>query len=177
MYFLILTAFTVSIDSFACGFSLAKGKNNIFILVSAITLTVLFMCLIANYFALFALSFLTDKTVSLGGILLIAVGIYDLVKKEEEPLLTPARKIELKTVLSVGFAVGLDGALANLSLSLMGLNAVYVPVIIALMHGVMIELGAIVSELVKKTKIFNVGLLSSLVLIALGFYKVIEFFS
>lgn len=177
MYFLILTAFTVSIDSFACGFSLAKGKNNVFTLVSVITFTVFFMCLIANYFALFALNFLTEKTAALGGLLLISVGVYDLLKKEEEPRLSLPKKSGIRKTFGVGFAVGLDGALANLSLSLMGLNAIYVPIIIALMHGVMIETGAIVSGFVKKNKKFNADLLSSLILIALGAFKFLDFFS
>ena len=71
-----------------------------------------------------------------------------------------------------GFAVGIDGALANLSLSLMGINAFYVPPFIALMHAVMIYVGSTLSQSKISKKIFKLDFLPPLILIILGLIKI-----
>ncbi len=170
--FLILTALTVSIDSFFCGFSLSFACKRKLPIVLLITLTVFVMCLITNYGVKFFSNLLSEKSSALGGLILIAVGIYNLIKKDDELSLNQT----FKTAIISGFAVGLDGAVANLSLSLMGINGFYVPLTIAVMHGVTIYLGACFSEVkaLKKTKILE--LIAPLVLILLGAYKILSVF-
>ena len=80
MTYLLLTAITVSIDSFVCGFSLVLSKGKKWIIVSTIALTVLLMCLATNYLAILLAQYLNEQTASLGGLLLIGVGIYNLFK-------------------------------------------------------------------------------------------------
>ena len=149
IYFLLLTALTVSIDSLFCGFSLSLIKPKKLPIVLTITLIVLLMCLLTNYGAIFLENYLTEKTASLGGVILIAIGFYNLLKKENKRL--NETNLFKQTLISA-FAVGLDGAFANLSLSLMGLNAFYVPAIITAMHAVMISSGILLSQtkIVKK---------------------------
>ncbi len=172
IYFLLLTAFTVSIDSFVCGFSLSLGGGRKLPILFGIFLTVLAMCLFTNYAALLFAGKVTERTASLGGLILIGVGIFNLCKKNKEQ----STGSGIRQVLVSGFAVGLDGAMANLSLSLMGLNALYVPVIIALMHFVMIGLGVYLAGSRWLQKVSKISFIAPLILILLGVYKLIGFF-
>jgi putative Mn2+ efflux pump MntP len=170
--FLLLSSFTVSIDSLVCGLSLSIGKTKKFQVVLGITLTVFLMCLFANYTPLLLSGLLTEKTASLGGIILVLIGVYNLLNKDKNESI---KHSNLKEILLSGFAVGLDGAFLNLSLSVMGLNAFYVPIFIAVMHGVTIGLGILLtnSSLIRKLESFSI--IPPLILIALGLYKLSAF--
>ena len=171
--FLLVTALTVSIDSFVCGFSLSFNGGKKYLVVAGIALTVFVMCLFTNYLTTFFSGYLSEKTAGAGGIILVGVGLYNLFKKEEES----GRSVStFKQTLLTGFAVGLDGAFANLSLSLMGLNAFYVPLTIAVMHAVMISLGIILAQTFFAKKFRKIKFLPPLILILLGIYKLIGLF-
>ncbi len=171
--FLLLTAFTVSIDSFFCGFSLSLLGKKKYPIILGVALTVFIFCLITNYSAKLCSGFLSEKTASLGGIILIIIGIFNLVKKDGEIKNT---KGILKQSVIIGIGVGLDGAFANMSLSLMGINDFYVPVIIASMHAILIYLGTILSRFKIFYKNDKFKLLPPLILIILGLYKLVGFF-
>ena len=172
--YLILTAFIVSIDSFVCGFSLAFSTNKKSPLILGIALTVLAMCFITNYATFFFADKITEKTACLGGIILIAVGLFNLLKKEKHESIKS--KSALTQSILTGFAVGLDGALANLSLSLMGINDFYVPIVIALTHAFTITLGITLAK-TRLAEIFaKIEFLPPLVLIVLGAYKLLGLF-
>ncbi len=173
MYFLLITALTVSIDSFICGFSFALKSTKKSFIVLLITLTVFAMCIITNYLATVLYCYLTEKTASLSGIILIGIGIYNLLKKEDD---NENPCCSIKQILVAGFAVGIDGALANLSLSIMGYSAFYVPVIIAVMHGIMISIGILLSQTKISKKLAKIKFVAPLILIGLGIYKLIGFF-
>ena len=130
--YLLLTSLTVSLDSFVCGFSLSLGGAKKLPVVLGIALTVFAMCLITNYAGCFLVDVLSERTAGvIGGAILCAVGFYNLIKKDE---IKSSQYGALKLTLVSGFAVGLDGAFANLSLSIMGINAFYVPLIIGVMQ-------------------------------------------
>lgn len=173
-YFLLITAFTVSIDSFVCGFALSLRNGKKFPIVLGIFFTVLTMCFITNYLAIFLADIITEKTASLGGIILIFVGIFNLVKQDENT--NNSNHSTLKQSLVSGFAVGLDGALANLSLSLMGINAFFVPITIAFMHALNISLGIVLSQTKLARKFGKIKTIPPLILILLGVYKTLGFF-
>ena len=175
IYLVLITAITVSLDSFVCGLSLSIGNNKKVYLVSIITLTVYLMCLVANYSTLLLRHYLTKKASCFGGLLLILVGIYNLFKKEDN-LTTKSNKSFLAQCFIVGFAVGIDGAIGNFSLALMGINAFYVPLIIALTHGVMILLSVLLCKTNLFSKISKYQFVPALLLILLGLYKTIGFF-
>lgn len=170
-YFLLITAFTVSIDSFVCGFSLAFSGKKKYLIVAIIALTVLFMCTAANCFAGIFADKLTERTACFGGLILIGIGIYNLFKKEEERPLGEGKIV--KQSLLTGFAVGLDGAAANLSLAIMGINAFYVPVIIAAMHALMISFGIALSGTKLAKKFGRISFIPPLILVCLGLYKLL----
>ncbi len=174
IYFFLLTAITVSIDSFVCGFSLSFTTNKKLPVILGIALTVFVMCLITNYLTFLFVDKITEKTASLGGIILIGVGIYNLLKKEDVKSLKP--RSALKQSILTGIAVGIDGATANLSLSLMGLNAIYVPITIAVCHALMIWLGILLAKIIPPSKFAKIGFLPPLILILLGGYKLLGLF-
>ena len=173
-YFLLITAFTVSIDSFVCGFSLAFSCKRKLPIVTVIALTVFIMCLIANYSTVFFSDKISEKTAGLGGIILIGVGLYNLLKKKNGEVSYPQNTF-LQSLLT-GFAVGLDGAVANLSLSLMGINSFYVPLTIAVMHAFTITLGISLSQTAFAKKFAKIEFVPPLILILLGAYKILGLF-
>lgn len=171
MYFIIITALTVSIDSFFCGFSLSLNYKRKFSIVFTIFFTVLLMCILTNYLAKFFAPFLSEKTTLVGGILLLLIGALNLIKREQ-PKVSSSKII--KTALLSGFAVGLDGAFANLSLALLGFNALYVPFLIALFHAGAVYLGTVLASTVFKRDFKTCKLIAPLILIALGTYKLLS---
>ncbi len=168
IYFLLLTAFSVSIDSMVCGFSLSLLKPKKLPIVFIITLVVYIMCIIANYFALFFSQHIPENFSGFGGIILAGIGFYNLLKKEKK---AERQGDFLKQTLLSGFAVGLDGAVANLSLSLMGINFFYVPITIAIFHGIMIYIGVSLPDIPLVSKLSKYSFIAPLILIALGLYK------
>lgn len=169
--FLILTSFTVSIDSLFCGFSLSCGRRNKYSIVIIIALTVYLMCLLVNYLTVLFCNFLNEKTACLGGLILIIIGIANLLKKDK-----PLNHNNSFQYFIAGFAVGLDGAFANLSLAIMGINSFYVPIIIAIMHAIMLFIGINLSSLKITSKLSRLSFFAPLVLILLGVYKILGFF-
>ena len=177
IYFLIITALTVSIDSFVCGFSLAFANKRKFPVVLIIALTVFLMCLFTNYAPFFFENFLNEKASFLGGIVLIIVGTINLIKSLKSIKQNPDKKLLISSkIFLVGFAVGIDGALANLSLSLMGLNGFFVPITIAITHALMVYLGIVLSGTPLTKKFGKIEFLPPLVLIVLGGYKLLGLF-
>ena len=170
MYLLFLTAFTVSIDSFICGFSLSLNSRKKLPIVLTIFFTVLIMCLITNFSAKYLKNTFLDKTTVIGGIILVALGLFNLFKKNSEK---PLESDTFKNSLISGFAVGIDGAIANLSLALMGLNALYVPLIIALFHAITVYLGTLLATTKFSVNLQKYKFFAPIILIALGAYKII----
>ena len=167
--YIIITALTVSIDSFVCGFSLAFNIKKKLPIVLGIALTVFLMCLLTNYLTVLFADKITEQTTCIGGVILILVGVYNIFKKSTNH----SKKVKSDLLQSVvtGFAVGLDGAVANLSLSLMGMNAFYVPLIIAVTHALAIALGISLASTRLALKMAKIGFLPPLILIILGGYK------
>lgn len=175
IYFLILTAITVSIDSLVCGFSLAFSCKKKLEVVSIVALTVFVMCLITNYATVVFQDKLNEKTACLGGLLLIIIGIYNLITANKNKTDLKTKKPLIQSLIT-GFAVGLDGALANLSLSLMGLNAFYVPLTIAVTHAIAIYLGVSLANTRLAHTFAKIEFLPPLILILLGGYKLLGLF-
>lgn len=175
MYFLILTALTVSIDSFVCGFSLSFISKKKLPIILTIACTVFIMCLITNYAPIFLNKYLTESSAVIGGIILILIGAYNFVKSFKKNEIVKETSGRGQIMLS-GIAVGIDGSLANLSLSLMHINKLYVPMLIAFMHALMIWLGIILSQTKLAKKFAKIEFFPPLILIFLGVEKVLDLF-
>lgn len=176
IHYLFLTALTVSIDSFVCGFSLALINKKKLPIIIEIALTVFLMCAIVNYSTKMFNNFLTEKTSCLGGIILVFVGIYNILKSKIKKNNCKTDKNISGQIFITGIAVGIDGALANLSLALMDINQFYVPITIAIMHALMIWLGIMLSSTKIARKFAKIELFSPFILICLGVYKMLGLF-
>lgn len=169
--FLITTAVAVSADSLICGFSLyAKRKLPVAAGISAV---VLFMCLITYFFGNALKSVLTEKNANLGGVILIFIGIFNLffTKKTPENCGSFLRRIFL-----VGFAVGIDGAAANLSLCITGYGYFYLPFLIAFTHFLAVSAGMFLADVKFIKAIAKTNCIAPIILIVSGLYKVLRFF-
>ncbi|MBQ9513910.1 MAG: manganese efflux pump [Clostridia bacterium] len=171
--FLIITSISVSIDSLVCGLSLSYLNGRKYLIVLIMTLTVFALCLIANYCASFLSNYLPDYFASFGGILLILIGVFGLFKKEKQ---TFSDSNIIKQSFFSGIAVGIDGAIANISLSLMGMNSFFVPLTIALCHTVFISFGVLIGKSPIANKFGKIDVMSPIILIILGTYKLLDFF-
>lgn len=171
--FLIITSLTVSIDSFICGFSLSLVSKRKLPIILGVTLTVFLMCLIANLTFSTILDCYQNLACILGGIILIGLGTYNLLKQDNEH---PQTSGIVKQSIITGFAVGLDGAIASISLAFMGYDTILVPVIIGAMHGITISISTLISNIKTRTRIEKLYVISPLILILLGVYKIVETF-
>ncbi len=177
IYFLIITALTVSIDSFICGFSLSFNSKRKYPIVLIIALTVFVMCVITNYATILLKNFITEQTASLGGVILVGVGFVNLLRScKKENNVTANDKFSYYKIFLIGLAVGTDGALANLSLALMSINGFYVPITIAITHAIMIWLGIVLSNTSLAKKFGKIEFLPPIILILLGGYKLLGLF-
>lgn len=168
--YLLLTAFTVSMDSLFCGLSLGLTSKKRLSIVLTICTVVFLMCLTVNYAGNFLSPLLTEKTVCFGGAILILTGLLGIKDTEKEQMLSNNELPFSSSVLS-GFAVGIDGALANLSIALMGIKSFLVPVTIALMHAITVYLGIELANLPFWKKVSFTKIIASFLLVALGYYK------
>ena len=166
--FLLITAFMVSIDSFVCGFSLSQFSQKKLRIVLIVCLTVLIMCNITNYFAVFLSKYVSESLADFGGIILILVGVYNLLKQQKQDTVDVNDKY---SAFFIGFAVGLDGAIANLSLALMNINAFYVPIVIAVVHAIMVYFGILLSNTKLVLRLKKYYFIPYLILIFMGVYK------
>lgn len=175
---LITTAFTVSADSFFCGLSLnAQYKNNPKIIIG-ITAAVFLTCFIGGLAGKSANSFLTDFSEIIGGTILYVVAVFNSVgSKTNSPKLTSAFYSPVFiTALVVGFAIGLDGALACFSLTLSGLSLTSVVMLITATHMFMMTLATAIANTNLSKKLARYEFLPPLLLAILGTYKITKFF-
>ncbi len=159
-YYILITALSVSVDSFFGGISL-KPKR--FLLKVLQIISVVFaMCLIANYFGKLLIPLFKSNTEVFGGLCLIGVAIYQFF----------CEKRDTQNAYLIGFAIGTDGACANFSLALMGYNTLLVPILLTFFHFVFLCIGFGCTRIGKLKKISNNSYLSPCVLIGLGLYKI-----
>ncbi len=134
----VFTAFLVSIDSFVAGFSLSLNKRNNN-LPTAVAFATLVLCIATSVFGKVIGKHLDVQTVNvIGGVLLATIGSCNLFAQETEQ--TNLVEQNFWQNLAIGFAVGLDASIANLSLSLQTFDIV-APVTFSLFHYVSVWLG------------------------------------
>lgn len=180
-FYMLVTAFTVSLDSFFCGFSFAEKNKSGLSFSVGVSLTVLFMCFVALLLSESVSSLLGNCSELLGGAILCLIGIIDFFDELRDinarlPRGRVSRSKEKNglTCLCGGFAVGIDGAVATLSLAVSGYYGVFLPVFIAFFHFVFVASGIAVSKLARKTVLMNYGYVPPLAVVMLGAYKIAQ---
>jgi putative Mn2+ efflux pump MntP len=171
---LIIASISVSIDSFFCGLSLTLNKGDRKVTILGVIISVLALCLIGSTLGEEFGKLLENYANFLSGVILILVGLSAFKNKNDKSLvkILNEKPSPFKQSLVVGFSVGLDGAVGCFSLTLNGYNGLMVALFITFVHALLLLLSLCVAntfyERVKKFK--N---LPSIILIALGLYKII----
>ncbi len=163
---LIFTAIAVSIDSFVVGFGVCLDKKSDLSLPAIVAIATLLLCGISTIVGAVLQKYLNNYVDQLSALLLFCLGVGNLNKSDEFCTL---QSLTTKECWAIGFTVGLDGAVANLSLALhnFGLLA---PMTITIGHFVAVLLG---QKLASKVQIEQANRLSAFTLIALALFKLV----
>lgn len=168
LIFVLLTAITVSIDSFVAGFSLALNKQKNITLPLTVALVTFWMCLSACFLGNLLRPLLLGYVRYVGAAILFGLGICNLLKKESAAL----GKISFSQCLAIGCGVGLDGAAAALSLVLQGMgDTLFLSVLIAATHFVTVFAGQRLAQIAKPK---HANVFSAAILFVLGALKLCD---
>ena len=163
---LALTAVIVSLDSFVAGFSLSLNKKANLTLPSAVALVTLVLCLLTTLLGELLQGYLGKVVDYFGAGLLALLALLNLIKDDD------GEQAKLDTVtltesMTIGAAVGMDAAVANLSLSLAGVGLL-APIVFAITHFFTVLLG---QTLACKVKLDHTNIFSAVILLVLAISK------
>ncbi len=188
--FLLLTALTVSLDSFFCGFSLTlaaradkKAGEKAFhhklllCVMTAVTLLCTLAALLGNT--------LREReqriALKVGGGLLLTMGFTGLIKalyeRQSEPSLrhfaqTQKHSTGFLPLFSAGLGVGTDGAVAVFSLCVMGYGGAISALTVIAFHALLTNLGAGVAYLPKDGVLPRLRICAPTILILLALSRI-----
>ena len=154
------TAVAVSLDSFMAGFSLSLNKRPTTVLPSAVALITLLLCVAASVGR--ALSLVSQQAFDyFGAALLLTLAVLSLLRKEERT--HTLGDVSTAECLTIGLAVGMDAAIANLSFAAGDLQWV-TPLVFALTHYLMVAVGQVMAKRVvlRHTNLFAAVILAVL---------------
>ncbi len=164
---ILITAITVSLDSFVAGFSLSLNKRQSTLLPAAVALITLLLCLVTSFVGGFLSQFAQQYINWIGAALLLLLAVINIADgKTESARLDDVTPL---TSVTIGIAVGMDAAIANLSLTLNGIGLV-APIVFSAMHYLSVWLGQI---LANKIVIAHTNVISACILTVLAVVKLL----
>lgn len=165
---IVVTAVIVSLDSFVAGFSLSLNKKANLMLPSAVALITLLLCLATTLIGSMLGGYLGRVVDYFGAGLLALLALVSLIKDDggEQANLSA---VSLTESLTIGVAVGMDAAVANLSLALLGVGLL-APIVFAVTHFFTVLLGQL---LARKIKLQHTNVFSAVILLVLAISKMI----
>lgn len=174
-FYVLITAITVSLDSYVCGLSLSMKHERKAKIIFGISSVVFVLCLTAGLFGKFLSSFLKNKSEPIGGTILILVALYEFFTPDDEKNEKKNNSI-LKTSLIVGFAIGLDGACACLSLTVTCPYPLTLALLFTAFHLVFMTLSFITAKNKFLKKLTSNKNIAPLILACLGACKILNYF-
>ena len=156
-----ITAVIVSLDSFVAGFSVSLNRKANTTLPASVALITLLMCLLTSLVGSY-LSHRVEQFVNyLAAALLALLALFNLRKDDEDE--TRLNSVSLGQSITIGMSVGMDAAIANLSLSLNGVGLI-APIVFAVTHYFTVLLGQILAQKVemKYSNYFSAAILFTL---------------
>lgn len=166
--FVIVTAVTVSVDSLIAGFSLSLNKPKSLVLPFTVALVTYLLCTAASLAGTLLRDVLQDYVKFIGAGILLCLAVVNLLKREE----TGFDKISATQCFAIGFSVGLDGAVATLSLVLQGVgDAFFVPLVMAFTHFVTVFVG---QRLAQRAKLRHANYFSAALFFVLAIIKLLD---
>lgn len=172
-----VTAVIVSLDSFVAGFSMSLNRKPGTALPSAVALITLLLCLLTSVIGRFLSDVVSQYVDYVAAALLALLAVYNLFKKDEEQA-SRLKSVTLGESMTIGVSVGMDAAVANLSLSLGGATgaltiggvALLAPIIFGVTHYFTVFLG---QALAQKVELKYSNYFSAAILFALAVSKLI----
>lgn len=162
-----ITAVVVSLDSFMAGFSLSLNKKNSQLLPTAVALITLLLCLVTTFIGTLLVKHLNKIANYVGAALLLLLAVLSLVKRDETN--NKLDDVTLTESITIGIAVGMDAAVANLSLAGSEV-ALIAPIVFGVTHYITVFLGQL---LAKKIRLEHTNVFSAVILVGLAISKVI----
>ena len=163
-----VTAVIVSLDSFVAGFSLSLNKKANLLLPSAVAVVTLVLCLVTTLIGELLHGYLGKVVDYFGAGLLALLALISLVKDDDEQQAN-LRTVTFAESLTIGVAVGMDAAVANLSLALLGVGLI-APIVFAVTHFFTVLAGQL---LARKIKLEHTNVFSAVILLVLAISKMI----
>ena len=167
--FLIITAFAVSIDSMVAGFAIGLKTKNVWLFATIVSVATLLLCLVATFLSIIiqdSHNLFLKKT---GALFLIFVGIANFAKHQEQI----PKNLCINESISLGFAVGIDAGIANLSVCLLGYSCLWIPFLFAVSHFATVSVGAKLARTKLTSKLKHTNKLSGIILFCLGIFKLL----
>lgn len=166
--YVIATAITVSIDSFIAGFSIALNKKKNLTLPLTVACVTYILCVTASVAGTLLKDFLENYVGFIGMAIMLCLGTVNLFKPQNENLQT----ISFTQCIFVGFAVGMDGAAAALSLTLQGIgDIVFTPILFSFTHFLTVHLGQCFAG---STKLHHTNYISAAIFYFLAIIRILE---
>lgn len=171
---LFTTALSVSLDSFFCGLSMSVKTTKNFKFLLGISFSVFLLCILGSLFGASLYGLLSNFSEIIGGSILIIISVFGFLEnlKEKTTPINTKDNIFLESVI-IGFAIGLDGAVGCLSLSLMGYNSLLVPILITFVHVLLMNLAILISKSKLSKFLKKFSFTPPLILFLLGLFKLI----
>ena len=171
-----LTAVIVSLDSFVAGFSVSLNRKANPTLPSAVALITLLLCLCTSVIGRYLSRYVEQFVNYVAAALLALLALFNLLKKDEEEA-ARLKNVTLGESLTIGVSVGMDAAVANLSLSLDATSALTIfgvsllaPIVFAVTHYFTVFLGQVLAQ---KVELKYSNYFSAAILLMLAISKVI----
>ena len=162
-----ITAVVVSLDSFMAGFSLSLNKKANRILPLTVAIVTLLLCFVATTIGAVIERYIEHIANYFGAALLVSLAVFSLIRKEETS--NKLSSVTFSESLTIGVAVGMDAAVAILTLIGSGTELV-APIVFAVTHYFTVFLG---QTLAKKVQLERTNIFSAVILIVLAISKVI----
>lgn len=166
--FLAITAFAVSIDSMLTGFAVGLKTKFTFTFSAIVAATTFILCALAVALGVLIDGILGEFVQIVGATFLIIIGICNFFKTADNEIYA---RLNFKECFALGFAVGLDASVANLSIALMGYTSMLIPLFFAVMHFVMVSIGFAVATTPFTKKLKHTNKIAGVMLILLGIWK------
>lgn len=167
IFLILITAVTVSLDSFVAGFSLSLNKRSDTMLPAAVALMTLLLCLATTLLGKYLFAHAEQYVNWVGAALLLLLAVIDLFDGQCNNV--QLGEVTLFESLTIGIAVGMDAAIANLSLTLDGVGLA-APIIFTVMHYFAVWLG---QKLANKIALEHTNVLSAVILATLALLKLL----
>ncbi|MCH5160094.1 MAG: manganese efflux pump [Clostridiales bacterium] len=165
-----LTAVIVSLDSFVAGFSVSLNRKVNPTLPSAVALITLLLCLLTGVIGRYLSQYVEQYVNYIAAALLAMLALFNLLKKDENEA-ARLKSVTLGESLTIGISVGMDAAVANLSLSLDSSGALSIggvtllaPIVFGVTHYFTVFLGQVLAQKValKYSNYFSAAILGAL---------------